>query len=146
MKQTMASNTSVRKIHHKILLRSGPSVVVHLAISALAIATDPSSVHASPCYPNDPDGSNPGNLCLTYPAAFTSSFDPQPQWSPLPHRPINQPPFIQGVGKEAYYGYAVSPTQPGRVVGTTSGYWTNVEAVNGSTTLKDSRNNSISIR
>ena len=100
---------------------------------------------AAPCYPNDPDGSNPGNLCLTYPAAFTPAFDELPQWSPLPNRPINQPPFIQGVGKEAYYGYAVSNTQPGRVVGTTSGYWTNVEAVNGSTTIKDSQGQTISI-
>lgn len=92
------------------------------------------------CFPNDPDGSNPGNLCLTYP----SSFDPQSTtWSPLPNTSTDQPPFIQGSGKEAYYGYRVSPTQPGRIIGTTTGYWTNVEAVNGTTTITDSKGNTI---
>lgn len=88
---------------------------------------------AAPCYPNDPDGSNPGNLCLTYP----------PSWSPLPNTSTDQPPFVQGLGKEAYYGYPTSPTQPGRVIGTTTGYWTNVEAVNGSTAITDSTGKTI---
>jgi hypothetical protein len=109
----------------------------------LLYAVGPAS--AAPCYPNDPDDQNPGNLCLTYPASFSTTFDTLPQWSPLPNRPINQPPFIQGVGTEAYYGFRVSTTQPGRVVGTTSGYWTNIEAVNGSTTIKDSNGQTIAI-
>lgn len=113
------------------------------AVFPLLYVVAPAS--AAPCYPNDPDGQNPGNLCLTYPASFSTSFDTIPQWSPLPNRPINQPPFIQGVGKEAYYGFRVSNTQPGRVVGTTSGYWTNIEAVNGSTTITDSNGQTISI-
>ncbi len=89
------------------------------------------SAIASPCYPNDPEGENPGNLCLTYP----------PSWSPLPNTMIDQPPFIQGTGKDAYYGYPVNTTQPGRVIGTTKGYWTGVSAVNGSTTIIDSLGN-----
>ena len=115
------------------------------ALAVLPLVFSGNFSQASPCYPNDPDGSNPGNLCLTYPASLTTAFDNVPQWSPLPNRPIDQPPFIQGVGKEAYYGYRVSPTQPGRVVGTTSGYWTNIEALNGSTTIKDSNGQIISV-
>lgn len=115
------------------------------ALSVFSLVFAANCANASPCYPNDPDGSNPGNLCLTYPTSLTTAFDTLPQWSPLPNRPINQPPFIPGVGKEAYYGYPVSPTQPGRIVGATSGYWTNVEAVNGSTTIKDSNGQIISV-
>ena len=95
---------------------------------------------AAPCYPNDPEDSNPGNLCLTYPP----SFDPQStNWSPLPNSSTNQPPFIQGTGSDAYYGFPVSTTQPGRIIGKTSGYWTNVEAANGTTTITDSTGNII---
>jgi hypothetical protein len=106
---------------------------------------DTSSLEASPCYPNDPDGDNLGNLCLSYPPALMSeqpSWQPipvQPIWSPLPNRPIDQPPFIQGTGEKAFYGLPVSTTQPGRIIGTTTGYWTNVEAVNGLTTITDSK-------
>lgn len=119
-----------------------------VVFAGLSLLFGSTTVHAAPCYPNDPDGSNPGNLCLTYPTNFTTlttTGEDLPLWSPLPNRPTNQPPFIPGVGKEAYYGYRVSPTQPGRVVGTTSGYWTNIEAVNGSTTIKDSHGQTISI-
>lgn len=94
-------------------------------------ATNTAAVSAAPCYPNDPDSTNPGNLCLTYP----------PSWSPLPNSPVDQPPFIQGTGQPAYYGYPVSPTQPGRIIGTTNGYWTGVSAVNGVTTITDSNGN-----
>ena len=100
---------------------------------------------SSPCYPNDPDGANSGNLCLTFPTSLVNPSDDVPVWSPLPNRPTNKPPFIQGIGKEAYYGYPVSTTQPGRVVGTTTGFWTNVEAIDGTTSIKDSKGNTISV-
>lgn len=103
-------------------IKAGSSLVL-----ALGILQTKSTV-ASPCYPNDPEGTNPGNLCLTYP----------PSWSPLPNTSTDQAPFIQGTGKEAYYGLPISPTKPGRQIGSTSGYWTNVEAVNGSTNITDS--------
>lgn len=83
---------------------------------------------SAPCFPNDPDGTNPGNLCLTFP----------PSWSPLPNTATDQPPFIQGIGGNAYYGNPISPTQPGRVIGKTHGFWTGVSAVNGSTSITDS--------
>jgi hypothetical protein len=116
----------------------------------LPLAQVSSRTLASPCYPNDPDGENLGNLCLSYPPALLPdqpSWMPipvQPIWSPLPNRPIDQPPFIQGTGKEAYYGYPVSPTQPGRIIGTTTGYWSKVEAVDGTTTtITDSNGKTI---
>lgn len=122
----------------------GNKILAVLTILSIPFQTLGSATFAQPigsrnqdgqCFPNDPDGTNPGNLCLTYP----SSLDPQStSWSPLPNTSTTQPPFIQGLGKDAYYGYRVSPTQPGRIIGTTSGYWTNVEAVNGSTTITDS--------
>jgi hypothetical protein len=33
----------------------------------------------------------------------------------------------------------LSPTQAGRVVGTTTGYWTGIQAINGETTIRDSK-------
>ena len=92
-----------------------------------------SSVSASPCFPNDPEGTNLGNLCLTYP----------PSWSPLPNSDTNQPPFIQGIGQPAYYGYPVSPLQPGAIIGRTDGYWTGVQAFNGKTVITDNKGNTI---
>lgn len=127
--------TSTFKLLKVILLPAFISFLSSFAFSA----------NSSPCYPNDPDDANPGNLCLTYPTSLINPFDNVPIWSPLPNRPTNQPPFIQAVGKEAYYGYPVSTTQPGRVVGTTTGYWTNVEAIDGSTTIKDSKGKTISV-
>jgi hypothetical protein len=91
---------------------------------------------ASPCYPNDPDGTNPGNLCLTYP----------PSWSPLPNTSTDQPPFVQAVGQPAYYGFPVSSTQPGTIIGRTDGFWTEVQAVNGNTTITDSKGNTFTTR
>ena len=91
------------------------------------------NAYTAPCYPNDPDGTNPGNLCLTYP----------PSWSPLPNSSIDQPPFVQGMGQPAYYGFPISTTQPGRIIGRTDGYWTGVEAKNGQTQITDSKGNRI---
>ena len=105
-------------------------ILIQLPLCSVLFVSYPAD--SAPCYPNDPEGENPGNLCLTYP----------PSWSPLPNTIIGQPPFVQGVGQPAYYGYPVSPTQPGRVVGTTNGYWTGVSAVNGATTITDSNGNS----
>ena len=110
-----------------------PTAVAIGTLMVISVALGAVPTVASPCYPNDPDGENPGNLCLTYP----------PSWSTLPNTSTDQPPFIQGKGKEAYYGLPVSPTQPGRIIGTTTGYWTNIEAVNGSTTITDSTGKSI---
>ena len=125
----MALNT-MHKSAHKKIRQCGVTIITALA---LGIALTPEPILASPCYPNDPDGENPGNLCLTYP----------PSWSTLPNTSTDQPPFIQGQGKEAYYGLPVSPTQPGRIIGTTTGYWTTIEAVNGNTTITDSTGKTI---
>jgi len=122
----------------KILRFAPKAIVTIVTIGTLTLVSGRSG--AAPCYPNDPDDSNPGNLCLTYP----SPFEPQStNWSPIPNSSPNQPPFIQGTGKDAYYGYPVSPTQPGRIIGTTTGYWRSVEAVDGFTTITDSNGNSI---
>jgi len=107
--------------------------LVFVFLTAISFTSNCTSIQASPCYPNDPDGSNPGNLCLTYP----------PSWSPLPNSSVDQPPFIQGQGDPAYYGLPVSTTQPGRIIGRTDGFWTGVEAVNGTTSITDSKGNTI---
>jgi hypothetical protein len=104
-----------------------------LNITMVGLVSIHTDVQAAPCFPNDPEGTNPGNLCLTYP----------PSWSPLPNTSFDQPPFIQGLGQPAYYGYPVNTTQPGTIIGRTTGYWTGVEAVNGTTTLTDSKGNTI---
>jgi hypothetical protein len=109
------------------MTRSNTKALSSIFLSSLFFFLS-SKATAAPCFPNDPEGTNPGNLCLTYP----------PSWSPLPNTSLDQPPFIQGSGGEAYYGNRVGPTQPGRVIGSTNGFWTGVSAVNGSTTITDS--------
>jgi hypothetical protein len=116
---------------HKLLVVKRGSIFTTIGCFALVGLNLPLS--AAPCFPNDPDGANPGNLCLTYP----------PSWSPLPNTFTDQPPFVQGTGQPAYYGYPVSPTQPGTIIGRTDGYWTGVQAVNGKTTITDSNGNAI---
>lgn len=95
----------------------------------------PSPALSRPCHPNDPDGENPGNLCLTFP----------PAWSPLPGASSAGPPFIQGTGTSAYYGVIVNPGNPGQPVRRTSGFWTSIDAVNGSTIITDSNGHSIAL-
>ena len=128
----MPSSTSIRQNCRSFSLSKNSVCVVIICLTAslVYLAT---TANAAPCYPNDPDGENPGNLCLTYP----------PTWSPLPNSSIDRPPFIQGTGQPAYYGYPVSPIQPGKIIGRTDGYWTGVEAVNGKTTITDSKGNNL---
>ena len=122
------------KYPKKFLSKCNLLIFCTLSLSVLVVQTRAGM--ASPCFPNDPDGTNPGNLCLTYP----------PSWSPLPNTPIDQPPFVQGIGKQAYYGYPVSSTQPGTIIGQTDGFWTGVQAVNGSTIITDNKGNTFTAR
>ena len=91
---------------------------------------------ASPCYPNDPNGENLGNLC------FPNLFNPQQSG-------MNPSTFQQGFASSAYYGSAIGPGVPGTLLvpdhpsGTpmdkrlgNHGFWQSVEVNNNGTTLK----------
>jgi hypothetical protein len=73
----------------KYLLIDSLYIKILFAVAFCGILTAGTTTTASPCYPNDPDGTNPGNLCLTYP----------PSWSPLPNTSTDQPPIVQAVGQ-----------------------------------------------
>ena len=126
-KPPQASSRARHQAQHEAAHGSIPRLAITLA-ALLFSALPPTGANANPCLPNDPDGSNPGNLCLSYPPTGIG-----PQF------------FVQGQGQPALYGPPLSPTQPGRVVGHTSGYWTGIQASNGSTTLQDSQGQVISI-
>jgi len=69
---------------------------------------------AAPCYPSDPTGDNPGNLCPPCPP-FGMSIDSNS--------------FVHGSATKRFYGPPVSPIQPGIPVGVQSpkdGYWTKI--------------------
>lgn len=48
------------------------------------------------CLPNDPNGSNPGTLCFTFPSTLFPTFTMQ-----------------NGYARKGFYGRAVSPMKPG---------------------------------
>ena len=94
-------------------------------------------LQASPCTPTDPDGVNPGNLCLAYPTHGMS---------------LDSNTFRQGFASEGYFGAATGPRQPGtpiqsgHIPGTvmdpiradrrSAGYWSSIEASDGRTTVR----------
>lgn len=94
---------------------------------------------ARPCVPTDPDGENPGNLCLHFPTHGMS---------------LNSNAFRQGYASDGFYGTPTGPTQPGipiqvgHIPGTkldpvkansrSGGYWTSIEASNGTSKLRTS--------
>jgi hypothetical protein len=99
-------------------LVSAPFVSVVLAGSVVAV----------PCTPTDPEGLNPGNLCLSYPTHGMS---------------INSNAFRQGYASEGYFGTPTGPSQPGAPIlpghirgvrmdpasaAGSGGYWTSIDA------------------
>jgi len=104
--------------------------------SCLLIIAPNLPAKANSCYPNDPNGENPGNLC------FPNLANPQQSG-------INQSSFQQGYASEGYYGFPTGPRIPGSPVvpshqpGTpidrrlgNNGYWKNIDASESGTTLK----------
>jgi hypothetical protein len=111
------------------------AVTINLAVYIL----QPGSIAASPCQPNDPNGDNPGNLCLPFPTHGMS---------------INSNSFRQGFATDGFYGTALGPNQPGAKIVPTHqsrtpiesylskpGYWTRIEATNGRTTVQTNTGN-----
>ena len=91
---------------------------------------------ADSCYPNDPNGENPGNLCI--PNLINSL-----------QSGINPSSIQQGYASEGYYGPATGPRIPGLLVlpghkpgtpidkrVTTNGYWNSIESSDNGTTIK----------
>jgi hypothetical protein len=96
-------------------------------------ALSPPSVFGQPCFPSDPEGLNPGNLCPGYPTHGMT---------------INSNSFQQGFASEAYYGRPLGPFQPGALVQQghlprtpidprprANGFWTKIDASNGETRM-----------
>jgi len=85
---------------------------------------------ARPCFPSDPTGDNPGNLCLIYPTHGMS---------------LDSETFRDGFASEGFYGPRAGPRWPGTPLednhapGTAldpngqkaNGYWTRLEASDG---------------
>lgn len=93
----------------------------------------------SPCQPSDPNGENPGNLCLSYPTHGMS---------------IHSNSFRQGFASDGFYGTPLGPNQPGAKIIPTHqsrtpiephlrnpGYWTKIESSNSRTTVQTSTGN-----
>ena len=127
--RTMLSKMLFRKHMHYLK----PSLV-RLAIFPLFLITFPIEARPSPCEPNDPDGENPGNLCLTYPTHGLS---------------INSNSFRQGFATDGFYGTAVGPNQPGdKIIPNHQprtpmdlnrgrpGFWTSIQAQNEQTRVQ----------
>lgn len=91
---------------------------------------------SSPCEPNDPNGDNPGVLCLAFPTHGMS---------------IRSDSFRQGFATDGFYGTAVGPNQPGVKIipnhqprtpidpnHNKPGFWTTIEAQNNQTKVQTS--------
>jgi hypothetical protein len=101
----------------------------------LLAATIPAAhTAAAPCFPSDPEGENPNNLCLPYPTHGMS---------------INSSSFRQGYASDGYTGLPLGPTMPGTPIQpghpprtpmdprpTGNGYWTSVQASDGVTRVQ----------
>jgi len=103
-----------------------------------------SKLQARPCLPSDPEGGNPGNLCLAYPTHGMS---------------INSESFRQGFASDGYYGTRTGPSWPGEPIqpGHTprtpmdkqqnqSGYWTRIDASAGESRVQTNTGKAWSLR
>ena len=110
-------------------------------MSAVAV---PSALKARPCLPTDPDGGNPGNLCLIYPTHGMS---------------LNSNSFRQGYASDGYYGTATGPRFPGAPIEADHtprtpmdpqsgkpGYWTRIEASSGQSRVQSSSGKAWSLK
>ena len=113
------------------------SVVLHLRLGLIAaLMLCPQELVARPCAPADPEGVNPGNLCLVYPTHGMT---------------LKSDSFRTGYASDGYYGAATGPSQPGVPIqpghqpGTpldvspssrSHGFWTGIESSNGTTEVR----------
>jgi hypothetical protein len=83
-----------------------------------------SKTHSIPCYPTDPEGTNPTNLCPVFP----------------PYG-VRDDSFIGGHAENGFYGRPISPREPGTPIinkPAKGSFWTNINADNGRTTIQQS--------
>lgn len=87
------------------------------------------AVHARPCYPSDPTGNNPDNLCPDYPPAG-----------------INPNTFVQGDARPVR-ALPTLPNPSGRIlIQPRGGFWTGVQTQGDRRVLETSRNQTFTIR
>lgn len=95
-----------------------------------------SAAYAIPCTPSDPNGENPGNLCLPNIYSHYQSG-------------INSSSFQPGYASNGFTGTTIGPTSPGSPIifghkpgtpidkhGTTNGYWNSIKSTDNGTTIK----------
>jgi len=117
----------------QLVLACAPQPYWLLVILALMVMLVP-QLQAAPCYPSDPEGENPGNLCPTYPPSGMT---------------LDSNTFRPGSATEGYFGRPLGPTLPGTPVvkghnprtpidprAGADGYWTSIEATNGMTQIR----------
>lgn len=100
-----------------------------------------SGLHARPCLPSDPEGENPGNLCLTYPTHGMT---------------LHSSSFRQGFASDGYYGTPTGPRWPGEPIEPNhqpktpldrkQGYWTQMNATSGESRVQTSTGKSWLLR
>jgi hypothetical protein len=93
-------------------------MAANTALTTVAfIALSPSSVLASPCFPHDPGGVNPGTLCPIH----THTLMPNHVLTP-------------GLGQGAFHGLPTNPLLPGQPIITSplpQGFFTRVQTGDG---------------
>ena len=100
----------------------------------LAATSAAAPAWSAPCFPTDPEGENPGNLCLLYPTHGMS---------------IRSSSFRQGFASDGYTGLSLGPTLPGIPIEPShqtrtpmdprtngNGYWTSIQAADGVTRVR----------
>ena len=115
-----------------------------IGVSIVSMMALPSALKARPCLPTDPDGENPGNLCLIYPTHGMS---------------LNSNSFRQGFASDGYYGTATGPRFPGAPIEAghvprtpidpqrgNPGYWTRIEASAGQSRVQTSSGKAWSLK
>jgi hypothetical protein len=100
-----------------------------------------SGLQARPCFPSDPEGENPGNLCLTYPTHGMT---------------LHSSSFRQGFASDGYYGTPTGPRSPGEPIepkhqpktplDRKQGYWTQMNATSGESRVQTSTGKSWLLR
>ena len=112
--------------HCKLLL-----AIIHYASPALVIIVsvniNQTRVFAAPCYPSDPDGNNPGNIC---PNTIQSSEFPNA--------------FVYGAAQPVYTTPTVTNPAGTRLINPT-GFWTEVQTTGSQRTMTTSTGESFTV-
>ena len=109
----------------KLNIFSTKSTLIY-SLSLIALANLPSVAHAG-CKPSDPFGNNNYNIC---PQGFAFSFTQN----------FEQSDYVRG---EHFSGDPIQPGIPGKLTGTTNGFYTGVSVSGGTTTVTTSTGETI---